>query len=254
MTLTEAEFVRMVDHTLLKAEATEADVVSTADDGRRLGTASVCVNGSWISTVASVLAGTDTVPCAVVGFPLGATVGKAKAVEAATKAFNIQGLASADFVLAENRAYLLEVNPRPGATLDIFGGAAKPLLAFHLAAVIDGKLPRKPPAFEGAAASAILYAPKVVVVPRTMIWPDWAADCPRSGEQIDKHRPICTVLARAGTRGHARPLVETRKASLLAKIQDLSKGDYRERQEHSEHRGTTKRQRAGRPAPPHPHR
>ena len=183
-----------------------------------------------------------------------AKVEMAKAVEAATKAFNIQGLASADFVLAENRAYLLEVNPRPGATLDIFGGAAKPLLAFHLAAVIDGKLPRKPPAFEDAAASAILYAPKVVVVPRTMIWPEWAADCPRPGEQIDKHRPICTVLARAGTRGHARPLVETRKASLLAKIQDLSKGDYRERQEHSEHRGTTKRQRAGRPAPPHPHR
>lgn len=97
MTLTEAEFVRMVDHTLLKAEATEADVVSTADDGRRLGTASVCVNGSWISTVASVLAGTDTVPCAVVGFPLGATVGKAKAVEAA---FAVEhGAAEIDMVL-----------------------------------------------------------------------------------------------------------------------------------------------------------
>ena len=97
MTLTEAEFVRLVDHTLLKAEATEADVVAIADEGRRLGTASVCVNGSWISTVASVLAGTDTVPCAVVGFPLGAMVGKAKAVEAAYAVEH--GAAEIDMVL-----------------------------------------------------------------------------------------------------------------------------------------------------------
>ena len=148
-----------------------------------------------------------------------------KAVEAATKAFGIKGLASADFVLAGSQPYLLEINPRPGATLDIFGQASKPLLGLHLDAVLDGKLPRKPPAFDAAAASAILYAPKAIVVPRDMIWPDWAADCPRPGQLIDKHRPVCTVLARAGTRGHARRLAESRKASLLAKIQDLSKGD-----------------------------
>lgn len=97
MTLTEAEFVRLVDHTLLSAEATEADVVATADEGRRLGTAAVCVNGYWVSTVASVLAGSDTVTCAVVGFPLGAMVGKAKAVEAA---FAVEhGAAEVDMVL-----------------------------------------------------------------------------------------------------------------------------------------------------------
>lgn len=97
MTLTEAEFVRLVDHTLLEADATEDDVVATADEGRRLGTASVCVNGSWVSTVTSVLTGSDTVTCAVVGFPLGAMVGKAKAVEAA---FAVEhGAAEVDMVL-----------------------------------------------------------------------------------------------------------------------------------------------------------
>ena len=148
-----------------------------------------------------------------------------KAVEAATRAFGIKGLASADFVLAGNQPYLLEINPRPGATLDIFAEASKPLLGLHLNAVLDGKLPRTPPAFDAAAASSILYAPRAMEMPRDMIWPDWAADCPKPGELIDKHRPICTVLAHAGTRGHARRLVETRKASLLAKIQDLSKGN-----------------------------
>jgi predicted ATP-grasp superfamily ATP-dependent carboligase len=177
-----------------------------------------------------------------------------KAVEATARAFGIKGLASADFVLAGNQPYLLEINPRPGATLDIFASASKPLLDLHLDAVLDGKLPRKPPAFESAAAAAILYAPEAITMPREMIWPDWAADCPIPGELIDKHRPICTVLARAGTRGHARRLVETRKARLLTKIQDLSKGDYRERQEQGEQRRTAERQRAGRPAHPHPHR
>jgi predicted ATP-grasp superfamily ATP-dependent carboligase len=178
----------------------------------------------------------------------------AEAVAAATEAFGIKGLTSADFVLAGNRPYLLEINPRPGATLDIFADPSKPLLGLHLDAVLDGKLPRRSPPLEGAAASAIVYAPKGIVVPRDMIWPAWAADCPKPGEQIDKHRPLCTVLARAGTRGHARRLVETRKASLLAKIQDLSKGEYRERQEQGEHRHTAKRQHAGRPAHPHPYR
>ena len=176
------------------------------------------------------------------------------AVALATRTFGITGLASADFVLQGNQPYLLEINPRPGATVDIFAGATRPLLACHLDAVMDGKLPRKLPVFEGAAASSIVYAPKVLIVPRNMIWPAWAADCPRPGEQIDKHRPICTVLARAGTRGHARRLVETRKASLLAKIQEQCKGVYREQDERRERRGPAKHQRAGRPARPHPHR
>ncbi len=50
-----------------------------------------------------------------------------RAVTALSAAFGLKGLASADFVLAENRPLLLEINPRPGATLDIFAGAKKPL-------------------------------------------------------------------------------------------------------------------------------
>ncbi len=82
-TLTEAEFVRRVDHTLLAAEATVTDIVAVADEGRRLGTAAVCVNGAWVPTIVAVLEGSSTVACCVVGFPLGAMAGKAKGVEAA---------------------------------------------------------------------------------------------------------------------------------------------------------------------------
>ena len=182
----------------------------------------------------------------------------AQAVRRVTRAFGLKGLASADFILAENRPHLLEINPRPGATLDVFAGAAKPLLALHLDAVLGGRLPRKPLAFADAAASSILFAPKSVVVPCNMTWPSWAADLPKPGERIDKQRPICTVLARAETGGRARRLVETRKARLLAKIEKLSTGEHRERQEERRKRNAphekAERQRKGRTGDPRPHR
>ena len=55
----------------------------------------------------------------------------------AARAFKIRGLASADFLANEGEALLLEINPRPGATLDIFDCGATPLLRLHVNAVKD---------------------------------------------------------------------------------------------------------------------
>jgi deoxyribose-phosphate aldolase len=74
---------RFVDHTLLRPDATEADIREAASEGRALGAASVCVNGRWVRTVAEVLAGSPVLACAVVGFPLGAMASEMKAREAA---------------------------------------------------------------------------------------------------------------------------------------------------------------------------
>lgn len=71
-----------IDHTLLKPEARQDDVVKVAEEARRYGFATVCVNSSHVATVARALAGSSTVPIAVVGFPLGAGLSSAKAFEA----------------------------------------------------------------------------------------------------------------------------------------------------------------------------
>ena len=76
-----------------------------------------------------------------------------------TSAFSIKGLASADFMVHGQSAMLLEINPRPGATLDIFDSAAAPLLGLHLDAVMHGKLPRARSNSTDAMASAIVFAP-----------------------------------------------------------------------------------------------
>jgi len=143
-----------------------------------------------------------------------------RAALAAAEVFGLKGLASADFVLAGNQFYLLEINPRPGATLDIYACADQPPLTLHLDALANRALPENQPTIEGAAASAIVFAPETLKVPRDMAWPAWAADLPKPGERIDKQRPICTVLARAGDEAEARNLVETRQASVLAKLQN----------------------------------
>lgn len=76
-----ATFARMVDHTLLKPEATREQILAVCDEALELATASVCVNGLWVATVAERLASSEVRTCSVVGFPLGATSPAALAAE-----------------------------------------------------------------------------------------------------------------------------------------------------------------------------
>jgi predicted ATP-grasp superfamily ATP-dependent carboligase len=137
-------------------------------------------------------------------------------VERVAKCFALRGLGSADFLVNGDEARLLEVNPRPGATLDIFDSEADPLLRIHLEAVLDNRLPTALRNLSAATASAIVYATEPITVSQTMIWPDWTADQPGIGERIDKDRPICTVWARSRTKVEARRLVEERSSIILA--------------------------------------
>jgi predicted ATP-grasp superfamily ATP-dependent carboligase len=150
------------------------------------------------------------------------------AVERVTSAFTIKGLASADFVVNGGRALLLEINPRPGATLDVFDSEAVPLVRLHVDAVTQGDLPARALKLGGAMASAIVFAPRRIQVPFTMRWPNWAADKAKGGEIIDKNRPICTVWARAATGARAKSLVEARTRQVLVCIESKRRGDNRE--------------------------
>ncbi|MCK8497137.1 MULTISPECIES: deoxyribose-phosphate aldolase [Myxococcus] len=77
-----ADLAPYIDHTLLKPEARAEDVAKVAREAREHGFATVCVNSAQVATAAKVLAGSKTVPIAVVGFPLGASLSSAKAFEA----------------------------------------------------------------------------------------------------------------------------------------------------------------------------
>ncbi|MBI4542907.1 MAG: deoxyribose-phosphate aldolase [Gemmatimonadetes bacterium] len=72
-----------VDHTLLKAEATRAEMVKLCAEARRHRFAAVCVNPVWVDLCVRELAGAGVAVASVCGFPLGATTSRAKAAEAA---------------------------------------------------------------------------------------------------------------------------------------------------------------------------
>ncbi len=82
MSITERELAKMIDHTLLKADATRDQIVTLCEEGKKYTFASVCINSCWVSLCSHELSTTDVKVCSVVGFPLGAADTAAKAFEA----------------------------------------------------------------------------------------------------------------------------------------------------------------------------
>ena len=71
----------MIDHTILKPEATEAEIMELCKEAVKYNFASVCVNPSMVAKAATILEGTPVKVCTVIGFPLGATTTEVKAFE-----------------------------------------------------------------------------------------------------------------------------------------------------------------------------
>lgn len=91
----------LIDHTLLKPEATPAQVEALCAEAARYRFASVCVNPGFVPLCARLLAGTPVAVCTVIGFPLGATTTKTKVFEATQAAGN--GARELDMVIAIGR-------------------------------------------------------------------------------------------------------------------------------------------------------
>ena len=97
MHLTRASLATYMDHTLLKPEATAADIDRIVAEARQYGTASVCVNPYWVARVAAGLAGSGVKTCTVIGFPLGATSTASKVAE--TRDTTAHGAQEIDMVI-----------------------------------------------------------------------------------------------------------------------------------------------------------
>jgi len=77
----DTKLASMIDHTLLKPDATQAELTKICNEAKEYHFATVCVNSSNIPFVARLLKGSGVKPIAVVGFPLGAATSQAKAFE-----------------------------------------------------------------------------------------------------------------------------------------------------------------------------
>jgi predicted ATP-grasp superfamily ATP-dependent carboligase len=104
------------------------------------------------------------------------------------------GLCSADFIRTADGYTLIEINPRPGATLDIFDDAEAPLIEAHLRAS-TGKAYRLP-RFADSMASMVTYAGVPIDRFPAVEWPEWTADRQPPGTRLIAGDPVCTVFAR----------------------------------------------------------
>lgn len=132
------------------------------------------------------------------------------------EALGLVGLNSADFLVAGPAVHLLEVNPRPGASLDVFDRPPMPpLFGLHLEACA-GRLPKRLPTLWGCRAAVVHYATDPIDIGEHVRWPDWTADRPAVPARIDGGQPVVTVLADGNGVGSARRMAERRCRQLAA--------------------------------------
>ena len=128
-------------------------------------------------------------------------LGQARAIcSCLAAAFALRGLFGVDFVWDGERAWTIEVNPRPTASLEAIEAAyGVGVFGAHLRACA-GELPRVEAERAGSAGKAVLFATEDVVIGDSVRWLQRGVrDVPHPGERIAAGRPICTVLATAAT-------------------------------------------------------
>ena len=121
------EIARHIDHTLLKPDATREQIETLCKEAREHAFATVCVNPVWVRLCSTLLLGSETRVCTVVGFPLGATLPEVKAFEASRvveggacevdMVLNVGALKSGDYRLVEADIAAVVRASRPGGAI-----------------------------------------------------------------------------------------------------------------------------------------
>src|SRR5689334_16260569 len=118
----EADLAGLIDHTLLKPEATKDEVTKLCAEAKKFSFASVCINPSYVPLSAKLLRDTTVRVCTVIGFPLGATSTPSKAFEAEhalrdgareiDMVMNVGMLKSGDYEYVENDIFAVVTTGR----------------------------------------------------------------------------------------------------------------------------------------------
>jgi uncharacterized protein len=137
-------------------------------------------------------------------------------------AFALRGLFGVDFIWDGERAWTVEVNPRPTASLEAIE-AIRPhppgVFEAHLRGCA-GELPRVDASCSGAAGKAVLFATEDVTIGDSVRWLERGVrDVPHPGERIAAGRPICTVSTTATTPQDALAGLEEQAARLRAELE-----------------------------------
>jgi predicted ATP-grasp superfamily ATP-dependent carboligase len=154
-----------------------------------------------------------------VQLPQGVKASMSLAANKLAQALGLRGLFSLDFIRVENRALLLEVNPRLSASFDLYPQA--PLLERHIHAC-QGEALSLLPSQQLSRAAHILYAAQPINIPGFR-WPEWTTDTRDEHVQFSQGEPVCTVQSEAADAEAAKALVFARARELDAQLRTLTR-------------------------------
>ena len=138
------------------------------------------------------------------------------AVRALSAGFALRGLCSLDFLLDADRIAVLEVNPRPPASMALYAGL--PLMRLHVRACTSGELPARPGAAPSVCASVsghqIVFARQAVMIDERKASALTAAadvhDLPAAGMRFEAGDPVCSLSAHAAHAAQVKALLDAR--------------------------------------------
>jgi methenyltetrahydromethanopterin cyclohydrolase len=111
-------------------------------------------------------------------------------------AFSLVGLNSLDFIMNKGQLWVLEINPRPSASLMLYDGYChNKLFERHVQGCMGHLIDIPAPATDYHRGYQVLYAYYELVIPEQVEWPDWVLDKPGAGVIIPINSPICSIIA-----------------------------------------------------------
>lgn len=170
-------------------------------------------------------------PSALAPYRYGGAVGNADLPEHArhqllqvaqqlTNAVGLRGLNSLDALLHGDSVSVLEVNPRLSATFDLYHSVDCNLFDLHMKSSA-GDMHAWPIIAKRSKAHRIIYSKSALVIPEQVDWPDWVADIPTAGTEINADDPICTATAESDLPDAAQQLVFARAEQLQLMIENF---------------------------------
>ena len=133
-------------------------------------------------------------------------------MDALVAATGLVGLNGIDFLLRDEECLVLEVNPRPTATLDLYDeDYPRGLFEWHLRAC-RGELPQQPAQARAVRAHAVVYSAGLGRVGPGRTFPSWCSDIPHPGSCFAAGDPICTVHAAGRDAARAITRLQRRRA------------------------------------------
>jgi predicted ATP-grasp superfamily ATP-dependent carboligase len=141
----------------------------------------------------------------------------ARKLDRLVAASGLVGLNSLDFITAGEEYWVLEVNPRPSATLDLYDADFPTgLVDWHLRACL-GQLPESSPVGK-VRGHRVIYAPRGLRLNLRMRFPEWCSDVPDADNDFAPGMPVCTVHAEGDTAADVSRLLDQRRAGIEKSI------------------------------------